>query len=348
MATFNITVHPETVQDFETPAFPFYRGCFFRVRATGQIGSGVVCTGRTNPGGWAEMPVAAEEIDWPGRGGLHRRYALIGSIDHGPWFHVGGDYSKLSLTPRGDSGSPVPTTRLRLAINRPHPDRTAAGEGSYAVVVETTEPTGPTEMVCRAVQTELSRLNSNDAPAACEELARTRRVLEEVQRNFIIAATVSGVALTTLVSVTWPIFAPAEIAIQTAQTAAMASVRDAITRGLSSAGALVAAIVDAVTRFIAFLAGRAAAAGTRAATTPINVNPFVAVAVAALALITLAAAAVATAFALSLLTHAADRDNALSNWRSVINGYQTMLEVAREVCPTPPTGTLPTCSAAGA
>src|SRR5262245_46638393 len=116
---FNLTVQPQTIQDVRTALFPWYLGCHLRIRATGMIGSGVVCTGLTPPGGWGAWPVHEGETDWPCRGGLARRYGLIGSIDGGStWFFIGEEATTFSRVPR-PSGT-TPQASLRLAVNRPN------------------------------------------------------------------------------------------------------------------------------------------------------------------------------------------------------------------------------------
>jgi hypothetical protein len=338
---FNLVIQPQRVQlisEQQTPSFPWYEGCVIRITATGMIGSGVVCTGLTPPGGWGEWPVREEEREWPCRGGAARRYALIGSIDGENWFYVGRDKSMLAS---GVSSDPRQQIFLRLAVNRPLLEQVAAGDHQWDVQIETFEPD---EIPCEIMQTRLTdgrmiALNN------CERIAGANRALVARRDLMSTAFMVSGALAIALITVALPILLPQQLAQQAAQTAAVTAVQNTLReflRGVSPIGSLLSGVI---TPLITISSVRSATTAVQANASPVGLNPFIRIVIVALTLAMIAAFGVAIGLALSLLTLGADRDNAHSDWDSSLERISSDLVIARRVCGSMIDGALPSCAA---
>ena len=216
--------------------FPWYRGCHLRIRASGTIWSGVVCTGLTPPGGWGAWPVHLEESDWPCRGGTARRYGLIGSLDEGrSWFFVGTGVAKFATSPpRSDTAR----VRLLLAVNKPHPEAGVPSDHAWSVEVDTFEP-GRDEETCRAVLSELADVRSTNATNACSEIGRTAAELREREHQMDIAFEIAGGFAIALTLVATAPLVVEELAANATQRVAIQALRDALSHALESANPLV-------------------------------------------------------------------------------------------------------------
>jgi hypothetical protein len=347
----DLVIRPERIQliaEQQTANFPWYLGCFLEINAVGQIGSGVVCTGLTPPGGWGEAPVREGEGDWPCRGGAAKRYGLIGSIDGGMhWFFVGRGITMLA-----DGPPTTPPISLLLAVNRPNLTATAAGDHQWDVVVETFEP-GPGDdllspMMCSRVRTNIDNIRMS-ASDTCDQIGSANRALMARENETSIASQVAGALGLALIIVAMPVLIPQQLAQNATISAALATLRGALAAILSAirpGGIPVGAVLSgAVAALVAAQTTRTATTAATANASPVGINPFVRIAIVALTIALIAATGVAIALALSLLTLNAERDNARSDWFSRIEHLRSLFTLARRTCVDMGDESLPTCMA---
>ncbi len=354
--TFSTNVGPAPVQDpnpeLTIGPFPYYRGCRVSIVASGDIGSGVVFTCRTAPGGWPDWVVGPDETDWPCRDGRATRYGLIGRLNDEPYFFVGGEIVKFSLEPRAE---PPQTAILRLAVNRPHPEGRSAGDGGWHVEVTAYEP-DPGELpsvLCSLVQ-ESIRERRAAAPMLCTQIERSIHAIDDRWTQVLVAGQVAGVALIALISVALPVLIP-----QTAATAAATqgtirtaqNVLNSLIRPVSPGGpigaAFASAVAAAVTIPVTQATTTAATAAGAANASPVGLTPFGRIVIIALTIVLVAAVAVLVGLLLSQIQLAANNANARANWNSMLNGLREDLRLARETCEGMIDDALPTCAALG-
>lgn len=347
----DLVIMPERIQlipQQRTADFPWYVGCFLEINAAGRIGSGVVCTGLTPPGGWGEAPVSEDDREWPCRGGAAKRYGLIGSIDGGmTWFFVGRGITMLA-----DGPPTTPPISLLLAVNRPNLGRTAAGDHQWDVLVETFEP-GPGEMLlspemCNRVRTNIDSLRMS-ARSTCDQIGNANRALTARENETSIAFQVAGALAIALTIVAMPVLIPQQLAQNATISAALATLRGALAAILSAirpGGIPVGAVLSgAVSALVAAQTTRTATTAATANASPVGINPFVRIVIVALTIAMIAAAGIAIGLALSLLTLNADRDNARSDWFSRIEHLRSLFTLARRTCVDMGDESLPTCMA---
>ena len=266
-ATFPVS--PNTQQNARTPPFPFPLHSVLTITARGTIGSGVLFTGVTPPGGWP-TPVGAGDTNWPLHDGLlGRPYSLIATFDatvpgnEAEWFFVGDRVSKIS-------DARIPMARLRLAVNRPHPDERAAGDGQWLVHVQVdvpnagentrppdcaTSPLPPPTTICQAMLSSLDDLRGQ-AHLACNNVISTRT--EETTANILLGT--AGVVLAAAVGGLLGFgasLAGAHIVVVPGSVGA-----DAAAAGPAAAGGFIERIVSAIAEGVA--RGQGSSHGRRA------------------------------------------------------------------------------------
>lgn len=365
---WTLDVSPEVPQNFKLPpasdaveGFPWYLGCTLTIDADGMIGSGVVCTGLTPPGGWSETSLDDGATDWPYHGSTKPNahpYALIGSLDGGTtWFYVGRSALMFSDTVP-PAGSPPPVASLLLAVNRPNLNATAAGDHAWSVTVTHAEPDAMHPLaVCGPAGTRVDELRNTEAPAACMTEQQAERNLADRVQQIIDTGYVAGGLAVALIGVAVAIAAAdaaRDAAAQQAASAALGSQISAYTAaGAPAGGTSVPAawsiqitpaiagevVADAVLTGVTFV--RLVA---QAFTSPLMSVWWIALIIGVLAVALAAAVAVLLAFLLSLLTLSADVDNARSDFESIVSGVRNILDFMHTVgCPGID-DTVPTCT----
>jgi len=321
-----------------------------------MIGSGVVCTGLTPPGGWGGWDVKPDENDWPCRGrarsvlggNLANRYCLIARFGEGPWFPVGLGLALVNADPPTSPAGRMPIS-LQFAVNRPHPEQTAAGDHQWDVVIDTYEatPTGdlPPE-ACAAIASQVPDIQ-NYARDACDRVSASNHALQDRTTAMEIAFTVAGVAAVGLTLVALPVLVAQEVASNAAERAAVNAIIAGLTEALRGIGIVGPVLAATVPPLAALATARSATTAVRSNTaSPVALTPWGRIVVVALTILMIAAFAVAIGLALSLLDVGAQHDNARSDWDSTINQLRRYLDAAR-ACHVTVDETIPTCAALG-
>jgi hypothetical protein len=356
---------------------PWFQGVVVEISATGQIGSGVLCTGLTPPGGWSESNVSGDP-NWPFHGDRARAYSLIGTLNRAEDFFFVGTGKTFALTGSGatipvhDAPEPAPppspppagwgppTRTLALLVNRPQPNVAAsAGDHEWDVTITVISPdwnpmtmTWQNPQACPLVRSSLGDAQGAAATDACGDFTAAVRAVNDRWLLIAIAGGVAGAALVALITVAVAIFTAAAAA-RVAQENAYSSVLNTIIQNfLASPTTAPASLVTLMQSPLAIgttgMTLDTLWALATAGSSPLAENPWMAILIGALMVVLGIAVAVAIGLLLSLLTLAADVDNDKSNFDALVNNVQSLLDTLADLGCGPPTSTmLPTCPAIG-
>lgn len=385
---FSLTIQPLPPQwqgMFGTDTFvgtfaqeiPWFQGVVVQISATGQIGSGVLCTGLTPPGGWSESNVSGDP-EWPFHGDRAHAYSLIGTLNQAEDFFFVGTGKSFALTGTGatipvhDAPEPAPppnpphmdwappTRTLALLVNRPQANVPAsAGDHEWNVTITVIAPdwdsmtmTWENPQACPLVRSALGDAQGAAAADACSDFTAAIRAVNDRWLVIAVAGGVAGAALVALVTVAVAVFtaaAAARVAQENSYNGALDAIIQAfLANPAASLTPLTAAMQSPVAIGTTGMTLDTLWAIATAGTSPLAENPWMAILIGALMVLLGIAVAVAIGLLLSLLTLAADVDNDKSNFDALVNNVQSLLDTLADLGCGPPASTmLPTCPAIG-